>query len=76
MASTTITRTNNSAANKPTRRLLDLHAVAGELSCSRDTVDRMLRAGRLAFVKLPGGHRRVCPEDLEAAIETWKVEKA
>ena len=66
-----------SAANKPARRrLLDLHAVADELSCSRDTVDRMLRAGQLRFVRLPGGKRRVAAEDLDAAIESWRVEKA
>jgi excisionase family DNA binding protein len=65
-----------SPANKPApRRLLDLHDVADVLHVSRDTVDRMLRAGRLKFVRLPGpgGRRRVVPEDLEAAIESWKV---
>ena len=66
-----------SAANKPARRrLLDLDSVAEELSCSRDTVDRMLRRGDLAFIKMPGGRRRVTPEDLDAAIQTWRVEKA
>lgn len=66
----------NSAANKPTRRLLDLHDVAAELSVSFDSVDRMLRRGELAFVRLPTGRRRVAREDLDAAIERWKVEKA
>lgn len=68
----------NPAANKPTpRRLLDLHEVADELSCSVDTVDRMLRRGDLPFISLPGGRRRrVAREDLDAAIERWKVEKA
>lgn len=64
-------------ANTTTRRLLDLHAVAEELSCSVDTVDRMLRHGELAFIRMPGGQRRVTPEDLDAAIESWRrVEKA
>ena len=53
-------------------RLLDLHAVAEELGCSFDTVDRFIRAGRLPFIRLPSGRRRVAREDLDAAIETWK----
>jgi excisionase family DNA binding protein len=61
---------------KPIRRLLDLHAVADELSCSVDTVDRMLRRGEIAFIRMPGGRRRVAREALDAAIENWKVEKA
>jgi excisionase family DNA binding protein len=64
-------------ANKPSRRLLDLHAVAEELSCSFDTVDPMLRRGELAFIRIPpGGRRRVAREDLDAAIERWKVERS
>lgn len=59
-------------ANKPTRRLLDLHAVAEELSCSVDTVDRMLRRGELAFIRMPGGQRRVTAEDLDATIQSWR----
>jgi excisionase family DNA binding protein len=64
----------NSAANQTARRrLLDLHDVAGVLHVSVDTVDRLLRAGQLPFVRLPSGRRRVVPEDLERAIESWKV---
>lgn len=64
----------SSAANKPARRrLLDLHDVAEVLHVSVDTVDRLVRAGRLPFVRLPSGRRRVVPEDLERAIESWKV---
>jgi excisionase family DNA binding protein len=59
-------------ANRPPRRLLDLHGVAEELSCSVDTVDRYLRSGSLAFIKLSGGQRRVTPEDLDAAIARWR----
>ncbi len=63
-----------SPAQKPTRRrLLDLHEVGEVLHLSADSVDRMLRAGTLKFIRLPGGRRRVVPEDLEAAIESWKV---
>jgi excisionase family DNA binding protein len=58
---------------KPPRRLLDLHAVAEELSCSFDSVDRLLRGGKLPFVRLPSGRRRVTREDLDAAIERWRV---
>ena len=56
------------------KRLLDLHAVAERLSVSRDSVDRLLRNGKLPFIRLPGGRRRVTPEDLERAIENWRVE--
>ena len=63
----------NPAANKPARRLLDLHDIADVLHVSVDSVDRLLRAGRLPFVRLPSGRRRVAPEDLERAIENWKV---
>ena len=55
-------------------RLLDLHAVAEELGCSFDSVDRYIRAGKLPFVRLPSGRRRVAREDLDAAIATWKAE--
>ncbi len=55
-------------------RLLDLHAVAEELACSFDSVDRYIRAGKLPFVRLPSGRRRVAREDLDRAIETWKAE--
>jgi excisionase family DNA binding protein len=61
-------------ATKPVRsRLLDLHDVADVLQVSHDTVDRLLRSGALPFIRLPGRARRVRPEDLEAAIERWKV---
>lgn len=66
----------NSAGNKPARRLHDLRDVADVLNCSVDSVDRMLRRGVLPFVRFPSGRRRVRPEDLDAAIENWKVEKA
>jgi excisionase family DNA binding protein len=54
--------------------LLDLHDVARELKCSIDTVDRLLRGGKLVFIRLPGGQRRVAADDLDAAIEKWRVE--
>jgi excisionase family DNA binding protein len=57
----------------PARRLLDLHAVADELGCSFYTVDRLLRNGRLSFVRMPSGRRRVRREDLDAAIQQWMV---
>jgi excisionase family DNA binding protein len=58
---------------RPARRLLDLHTVANELGCSVDTVDRYIRAGKLPVVRLPSGRRRVDREDLNRAIEEWKV---
>jgi excisionase family DNA binding protein len=59
---------------KPARRLLDLHTVAEELSCSFDTVDRLLRHGELAFIRLPSGRRRISREALDSAIARWTVE--
>ena len=55
-------------ANTATRRLLDLHAVAEALSCSPDTVDRYMRNGAIAYIQMPGGQRRVTPDDLDEAI--------
>ena len=55
-------------------RLLDLHAVAEDLGCSFDSVDRLLRRGELSFIRLPSGRRRVERADLDAAIARWKVE--
>lgn len=60
-------------ARKPARRLLDLHSVAEELSCSIDSIDRYIRAGQLPVVRLPSGRRRIAREDLEEAIESWKA---
>jgi excisionase family DNA binding protein len=54
-------------------RLLDLHAVAEELGCSYDTVDRFIRAGKLSVVRLPSGRRRIDREDLDRAIADWKA---
>jgi excisionase family DNA binding protein len=59
---------------KPARRLLDLHAVADELSVSVDTVDRMIRRGHLIAIRFPSGRRRVAREDLDRAIEQWRAE--
>jgi excisionase family DNA binding protein len=60
--------------HKSVGRLLNLHAVASELDCSLDTVDRYLRAGKLAFIRLPSGRRRVAREDLDRAIDEWREE--
>jgi excisionase family DNA binding protein len=60
----------------PAPRLLNLHAVASELDCSFDTIDRYLRNGKLKFVRLPSGRRRVAREDLDRAIEEWKEDGA
>ena len=74
MASSTTAREKNPGVIRSPRRLLDLHAVADELSCSVDTVDRLLRRGDLAFIRLPGGRRRVDRADLDSAVERWRVE--
>ena len=65
------------AANTPHRqapRLLNLRAVAAELDLSLDTIDRYIRNGKIQIYRLPGGRRRVAREDLDRAIEDWKVE--
>jgi excisionase family DNA binding protein len=56
--------------------MLDVRALAEELGIGHDSADRLLREGRLPYVRLPGGRRRVLREDLEAALASWKVEKA
>lgn len=57
-------------------RLLDLHAVAEELGVSFDSIDRILRAGSLPFVRLPTakghGPRRVDRADLDRFIADHK----
>jgi len=62
------------ALKRPARRLINLRDVATELDVSIDTIDRFIRAGRLPFVRLPSGRRRVAREDLDRAIEDWKAE--
>jgi len=54
------------------KRLLNLHSVAAELDCSIDTIDRFIRAGKIPFIRLPSGRRRVSRDDLDRAIENWK----
>ena len=59
---------------QPTRRLMNLRTVAAILGCSIDSVDRYIRAGKLPFVRLPSGRRRVDLEDLDRLIDEWKTE--
>jgi excisionase family DNA binding protein len=56
--------------------MLDVGGLAEELGIGHDSADKLLRDGKLPFIRLPGGRRRVLVSDLEAAIESWKVEKA
>jgi excisionase family DNA binding protein len=60
--------------HRPAPRLLNLHAVASELDCSLDTIDRYIRKGQLPVIRLPSGRRRVAREDLDRAIEDWKAD--
>jgi excisionase family DNA binding protein len=59
-----------------TRRMVDVHGLAEILGIGHDSADKLLRDGKLRFIRLPGGRRRVLLSDIEAAIESWKVEKA
>ena len=58
---------------KPARRLINLRDAATELAVSFDSVDRMLRRGELPFVRLPSGRRRISREDLDTAIQRWRI---
>ncbi len=55
-------------------RLLRLPAVAAELGCSLDTIDRYIRSGKIPVVRLPSGRRRIAREDLDAVIASWREE--
>jgi excisionase family DNA binding protein len=56
--------------------MVDVHGLAEILGIGHDSADKLLRDGKLRFIRLPGGRRRVLLSDIEAAIESWKVEKA
>lgn len=60
-------------SRRPARRLINLRDVATELDVSLDTVDRFIRAGKLPAIRLPSGRRRVARQDLDAALEEWKI---
>jgi excisionase family DNA binding protein len=55
------------------RRLLNFSKAADRLDCSSRTIDRYVRAGHLPMVRLPGGHRRIDEQDIEALIASRKV---
>ena len=48
--------------------LLRIHEVAERLSVHQKTVDRWLRGGRLPYVRLPGGERRVRQADIDRLL--------
>jgi excisionase family DNA binding protein len=48
--------------------LLTTEQVAERLRVSEETVRRYARDNTLASVKLPGGHRRFRPEDVDALL--------
>jgi len=58
----------------PSPRLLRLPAVAAELGCSLDTLDRLIRRGQMPVVRYPSGRRRIAREDLDRVIESWRSE--
>ena len=58
----------------PSPRLLRLPAVAAELGCSLDTLDRLIRRGQIPVVRMPSGRRRIAREDLDLTIASWRSE--
>ena len=55
--------------------LLRIAAVAARLDCSRDTVYRLIREGRLRAVKL-GADMRIASDELERYVESLKQKPA
>lgn len=58
----------------PSPRLLRLPAVAAELGCSLDTLDRLIRRRQIPVLRMPSGRRRIAREDLDATIARWREE--
>jgi excisionase family DNA binding protein len=57
-------------------RLLEVHEVAYQLKSSQETVLRLIRKGRLAAIRLGTRSLRIDPRDLEAFIESRRLEVA
>lgn len=55
-------------AKSHTEGVLTVAEVAELWGISSRTVQRYIADGRLKAIRLPGGHRRVRPEDAEAAL--------
>jgi excisionase family DNA binding protein len=59
------------AAQPKRRELAKISTAAKRLDCSMDTIDRLVKAGRLPIVRLPTGRRRIDLAELDALIEDW-----
>lgn len=57
-------------------RLLNLSEAGRVLGVSARTIDRYLKTGKIATVRLPGNHRRVDTRDLDQLIANSKTEAA
>ena len=54
-------------------QLLTINQAAEILEVSRATVYNLMNLGRLGFVRVSDGARRIDPKDLQAYIETNRV---
>lgn len=60
---------------QPKRRELAKKSTAAKvLDCSIDTIDRLVKTGRLPIVRLPTGGRRIDLADLDRVIDDWKAD--
>ena len=58
----------------PARRLLRKRDVAAFLNESLDSTDRRIKRGEIPVIKMPRGGVRIDPDDLDAAIASWKAD--
>ena len=59
------------AAEPKRRELAKISTAAKRLDCSMDTIDRLVKAGKLPIVRLPTGRRRIDLAELDALIDDW-----
>ncbi|MDQ2874690.1 MAG: BldC family transcriptional regulator [Actinomycetota bacterium] len=57
---------------KPENRLLTPAEVAALLRVDPKTVTRWARAGKLASLRTPGGHRRYSENEVRSYLGTWQ----
>jgi excisionase family DNA binding protein len=53
------------------RELAKISTTAKRLDVSMDTIDRLVKAGKLPIVRLPSGRRRIDLAELDALIDDW-----
>lgn len=58
---------------QPDRDFYTIVELASFFKVSRDTVDRWIKRGQIAFVRLPSGHYRIPHAELERLCAVRKV---